>query len=119
MEIVLLACDLIVGAAAVAIVLAAPWSPRRPATRIPVAGAVALVTVPLPAAVAFHPGSGSVVADQVVFVLALAAFVAGSLTLIWRDDEGPPPVGEPSDPPWWPEFERAFRRYARRPRVPV
>lgn len=33
-------------------------------------------------------------------------------------DEGPE-TGEPPEPPWWPEFERDFRRYARRPRQRV
>ena len=52
-----------------------------------------------------------------VLVLAYVLSIATCLAL-WAhgrgggDDGGS--EGEPPDPPWWPQFERAFRDYARR-----
>ena len=56
--------------------------------------------------------------------LALCAFpllLAGAVLLL-SDEPGGRDWDSGSDgdePPWWPEFERDFRRYARRPRLPV
>ena len=35
------------------------------------------------------------------------------------DDPGGLRRDDPEPPPWWPEFERDFRAYARRPRTPA
>jgi hypothetical protein len=100
---------------------------RRPLPAKDVPGRQALgwllVGVPLPSVVALrlflpgHPAGGAA-----AFILAIAAFAVGAALLLARDDEDGHD-GEDSDPaPWWPEFEREFRAYARRqsrPRVPV
>lgn len=55
--------------------------------------------------------------------LALAAFpllLAGTLLLLGDGrGDGRGGLGRDDEPPWWPEFEREFRRYSRRPRQPV
>jgi hypothetical protein len=74
-----------------------------------------LVGIPLPLAVALR-------LDVILFGAALVAFAVGAaLLLAGRDDEGRGALDLPDEPPWWPEFERSFRAYARRrprPRVP-
>jgi hypothetical protein len=82
-----------------------------------------LIAVPLPLAVGVQVlaplppplGEGS-------FVAGLAAFAAGALLVLGRDDEDDlRGDSEREHPPWWPEFERDFRAYAKRssrPRVP-
>ena len=59
------------------------------------------------------------------FVLALlwlAALLSVSAYLVLRapgDDGGGGPEADVPEPPWWPEFERRFRDYARgKPRAP-
>jgi hypothetical protein len=76
----------------------------------------ALVAVPLPLAVALHlflwPAS---IFDRIAFVLGVVAFGAGALLVLASDDEGEQ-LELPEDPdpaPWWPDFERDFRAYAR------
>jgi hypothetical protein len=76
----------------------------------------ALVAVPLPLAVALHvflrPSSAL---DQLAFIVGIVAFAAGAiLVLAHGDDERTDSPAEPDPAPWWPEFEREFRAYARR-----
>ena len=83
----------------------------------------ALVAVPLPLAVAVHlVFSLPVALDQAAFVVGVAAFALGAF-LVLSADEGEDrrePIDELEPPPWWPDFERDFRAYARRrPRVPA
>jgi hypothetical protein len=100
------------------------------ATRPPLAAAVSgrralgwlLVAVPLPIVVGFRlllPGKPA--GDEGAFILAIVAFAVGTLLLLARDDEDDRDGEMGGDPaPWWPEFEREFRAYARRgsrPRV--
>ena len=83
-----------------------------------------LIALPLPLAVVievFGPPLPPGLAET-TFVAGVAAFAAGSL-LVLRRDGGDDSRGsvDPETPPWWPEFEREFRSYARRssrPRVP-
>jgi hypothetical protein len=76
----------------------------------------ALVAVPLPLAVALHlflwPAS---IFDRIAFVLGVVAFGAGALLVLASDDrdEQPELPENPDAAPWWPDFERDFRAYAR------
>ena len=75
-----------------------------------------LIALPLPLAVvveALAPLPPALA--EVTFVVGVAAFAAGSL-LVVRDDggDGLREGDEPETPPWWPDFEREFRAYARR-----
>ncbi len=74
----------------------------------------ALVAVPLPLAVALNLALRvPAPADQVSFLLGVAAFAVGA-ALILRSDEGDwGREAEDDSPPWWPAFEREFRVYAR------
>jgi hypothetical protein len=82
-----------------------------------------LVAVPLPLVVAVRLSlPSSPLGGQSAFVAGVLAFAFGAmLVLSSRDDAGE--AGEERDPgpaPWWPEFERDFRAYARqqsRPRT--
>ena len=77
-----------------------------------------LVAGPLPLAVALHAaGRLPSTADQVAFLSAVAAFAIGAALVLSADDEDDQRGDADDDsPPWWPEFEREFRRYARPPR---
>jgi hypothetical protein len=76
-----------------------------------------LVAGPLPLAVALHAaGRLPPTADQVTFLSAVAAFAIGAALVLSVDDEEDQRGDADDDsPPWWPEFEREFRAYARRP----
>jgi hypothetical protein len=52
--------------------------------------------------------------------IAVLLSITTYLVLRTPDDGGDGPGGsdEPPEPPWWPEFESAFRDYARRSRRP-
>ena len=81
-----------------------------------------LVALPLPLAVGLETFASPprVLADA-AFVAGLSAFAAGALLLVSRDeDDGGRADDDPDSPPWWPDFEREFRHYARqvsRPRA--
>lgn len=70
-----------------------------------------LVAVPLPVVVALQvlgllPAHGG----EAAFLVAAAAFAAGALLILGRDDD--PGYGRADDdPPWWPDFERGLRLY--------
>ena len=74
-----------------------------------------MVAIPLPLAVALHVVRALPPAnDQALFVTGVVAFAIGSALLLgsrenddWRDEGG-------DSPPWWPQFERDFRRYSQR-----
>jgi hypothetical protein len=75
-----------------------------------------LVAVPLPLAVALHVLlEPLVVVDQAAFVVGVVAFAIGAFLVLSADDgeERPEPMDEFEPPPWWPDFERDFRAYAR------
>jgi predicted membrane channel-forming protein YqfA (hemolysin III family) len=80
----------------------------------------ALVAVPLPLAVALHlfvwPASAL---DGIAFVVGVVAFGVGALLVLPGGDEDDRPElpDEPDPAPWWPDFEREFREYARATRV--
>jgi hypothetical protein len=76
-----------------------------------------LIAGPLPLAVALHAVGGlPPTADQVTFLSAVAAFAIGAALVLSIDDEQDQRGDADDDsPPWWPEFEREFRAYARRP----
>lgn len=54
---------------------------------------------------------------RALFLVAFVLLLAGAL-LVVADDTGEDSDGGDGEPPWWPEFEAGFRRYARRPRTP-
>ena len=84
-----------------------------------------LIVLPLPTVVAFRLTlPSSPLGSQAAFVGGVLAFAAGAaLILSSRDDADDADGQDDPDPaPWWPEFEREFRAYARRqsrPRVRV
>jgi hypothetical protein len=61
--------------------------------------------------------------DQLAFAIGVVAFAAGALLLMSADGEEDRRdlTEDPDPPPWWPDFEREFRAYARssRPRARV
>ena len=81
-----------------------------------------LVAVPLPLVVAIRLSvPSSPLGGQGAFVGGLLAFALGALlTLSGRADDEDRAETDPGPAPWWPDFERDFRTYARRqsrPRV--
>src|SRR3954471_5978482 len=111
----LLALDVALGVLLVSAIAVLASRKRRPSQSARTAGWL-LVAVPLPLAVALHlAATFSDSLDQTLFIAGIAAFAAGSALLLGRDDDD---WREPSDdgPPWWPEFEQAFREYSGRRR---
>lgn len=98
------------------ITLSARRAPQKRSRHIRALGWV-LVAGPLPLAVALHAaGRMPPTADQVAFLSAVAAFAIGAaLVLSVDDEEDQCDDADDGSPPWWPEFEREFRAYARRP----
>ena len=98
------------------ITLSARRAPQKRSRHIRALGWV-LVAGPLPLAVALHAaGRLPPTADQVTFLSAVAAFAIGAALVLSIDDEEDQRGDADDDsPPWWPEFEREFRAYARRP----
>ena len=99
------------------ITLSARRAPQKRSRHIRALGWM-LVAGPLPLAVALHAaGRLPPTADQVAFLSAVAAFAIGAAIVLSVDDEEDQRGdGDDDSPPWWPEFEREFRAYARRPR---
>ena len=57
--------------------------------------------------------------QPVLAILAFPLLLGGALLLLNQGpDDGHDWSGD-DEPPWWPEFEREFRRYSRRPRQPA
>ena len=63
-----------------------------------------------------HASPYSSAAIYALLALAWVLSLATYFTLRSSGDAGEPPAGDPPDPdpPWWPDFERDFRDYARR-----
>ena len=121
---VVVAADAALGAIAICAIALAPVLHSRLQVG-PAAGWGVPLVLALPLIVIAGPrfGGGRAV-NQALFVTAVVAFVVGSAIIVGgnSDDgpDGPPNDGDPgSDPPWWPGFERDFRQYARRQRVPA
>lgn len=116
----MIVADVVVGLVAVALIAAAPFAVRRLDLGAAAAWGVPLVLV-LPVLVVVGPRFGTPGMNQALFFGAVAAFAAGSAILVAAGDDGDGGDSDPgsSDPPWWPDFEREFRRYARRRRVRV
>jgi hypothetical protein len=75
-----------------------------------------LIALPLPLAVGLEAFASPprMLADA-AFVAGLVAFAVGVLLVLTPDDgDGREDDVDPESPPWWPEFERDFRAYARR-----
>jgi hypothetical protein len=100
----------------VAVVGAAARGRGRPPSPLARLAAWGLVVVPLPLAVTLHlilrlP----VVVDEAAFATGAFAFAAGAFIVLGRDDaDSDGPRRADVDPPWWPDFERGFRRYSTR-----
>jgi hypothetical protein len=76
-----------------------------------------LVGVPLPLVVSIRLGFPSApLGGQASFVAATAAFAVGALLVLCshRDTKDDVIERTPDPAPWWPDFEREFRAYARR-----
>jgi hypothetical protein len=112
----LLALDIALGVLLLsAIAVLATRKQRRPSERARTAGWL-LVAIPLPLAVALHlAGTLSSAVDQTLFIVGIAAFAAGSALLLGQDEDDWREFSDDA-PPWWPDFERAFREYSGRPR---
>jgi hypothetical protein len=114
--------DLALGAALVATIALAT---RRAHTATSVPGGRVLgwllIGIPLPVAVGlqlFTPLSPAL--GEIAFIVGVGAFACGALLVLGSEDEDDSREGtDPGNPPWWPDFERDFRAYARRhpPRV--
>jgi protein-S-isoprenylcysteine O-methyltransferase Ste14 len=116
------ALPLLLGLSVLAVIaVGARRSPRSTSSRARRSFGYALVAVPLPLAVALHlflwPASAL---DQIAFVVGVLAFGAGAMLVLLGDDENEQPElpDDPDPAPWWPDFEREFRAYARATRVP-
>jgi hypothetical protein len=116
--------DLVLGAALLATIgFAATGSRLTPAA--PACGlGWLLIAVPLPLVVAIRLAlPSSPLGGQSAFVCGVLSFAAGTLLVLSSRDDADDGGGEDADPgptPWWPDFEREFRAYARRqsrPRV--
>lgn len=117
----ILLIDLALGVALVAAVAVAAQHAhvRMPGRRV--AGWL-LIAIPLPTAAGlqlFTPPAPLL--GEGAFIVGAAAFACGAFLVLSGEDEDDWREGsEPGSPPWWPEFERDFRAYARRqsrPRV--
>ena len=112
---------LAVGITAIAAITAAPfYAHRLPLRRSPGLGATLVLAA---VGLSFLAAGAAGGVEHVRAELALCAFpalVAGTLLLLARDRDGSRgDARDDGDPPWWPEFEGAFRSYSRRPRLPV
>jgi hypothetical protein len=114
---------LVVGIGAVAAISAAPFY----VSRLPLRHAPGLGTTLVLAAVGLSclAASGDAPLRGGLALCAFPTLVAGTLLLLARnggDDRDGGDGGDRDDngdPPWWPEFDAAFRSYSRRPRLPV
>jgi hypothetical protein len=108
-------------AAGVAAIAAISLSPLyvgrlRLARSVPIGGVLVVGAIGLAAAASV---TGRTIPRDEVFLAVFVSLLVGSL-LILGDDGDDPEEDDGADPPWWPEFEADFGRYARRrtPTVP-
>jgi hypothetical protein len=111
------ALPLLLGLTVLAVIAVAAWrSPKPTSSRARRSFGYVLIVVPLPLAVALHlfvwPASAL---DRIAFVVGVIAFGVGALLVLPGGDEGEQPdlPDDPDPAPWWPDFEREFREYAR------
>jgi hypothetical protein len=111
------ALALLLGLSVLAVIaVAARRSPRPTSSRARRPIGYALIAAPLPLAVALHlfvwPTSAF---DKIMFIVGVIAFGVGAVLVLPGDDEGEQPElpDDPDPAPWWPDFEREFRAYAR------
>jgi hypothetical protein len=113
---------LVVGIGAVAAISAAPvYVSRLPLRRAPALGATLVLAAVGSSCLA---ASGEAPLRSGLALFAFPALVAGTLLLLARNggddrDGDRDDNGDNGDPPWWPEFDAAFRSYSRRSRLPV
>jgi hypothetical protein len=110
--------DLVLGVALLAVIGLAATRSRLTAAAPGRRLGWVLIAVPLPLVVAFRlEQPSSPLGGQGAFVCGVLAFGAGALLVLSsRDDagDGGPDEADPGPAPWWPQFERDFRAYARR-----
>lgn len=97
-----------------AIAAAAATKDRRRSSTVRRAAGWILVALPLPLAVALQlTGQLSAADAQPAFLAGLAAFAVGAFLILATADDDDEDWSEADDrsPPWWPDFERAFRDY--------
>jgi hypothetical protein len=112
----LLVLDAVLGTLLIAAVVLSRRLPRRDSANVRAIGC-ALVAIPLPFAVALHVLRAlPQTSDQALFITGVVAFAIGSALLLGTKDDDDWREGADDSPPWWPEFEREFRRYAAVPR---
>jgi hypothetical protein len=116
------AATLIVGTASIAAIAAAPlYASRLPLRRSAGLGAALVLAAVGLGFAAAGAGTGSLPLRAELALVAFPLLLAGALLLLaadgGSDDGGSGPYDE--DPPWWPEFEQAFRRYSWTARVPA
>jgi hypothetical protein len=116
--VLLLVVDLVLGVALVATVAIAARRSSASASSSERERAVGwlLIALPLPFAVVVEAVAPLPPAlAEITFVVGIVAFAVGSLLVVRHDGgEGSRDGDEPETPPWWPDFEREFRAYARR-----
>ena len=57
---------------------------------------------------------------RLLFLAAFVSLLVGAIFLLAEGGtDGDDDHGDTDEPPWWPEFESGFRRYAARSRQPV
>jgi hypothetical protein len=114
----LLVLDAVLGAMLLVAIALAANAPAQKSARTRVFG-WALVAIPLPLAVVLHvAGAVHRTTDQALFVAGIVAFGVGSILLLGSRDDDDWSEAPDESPPWWPEFEREFRDYARRNPAP-
>jgi uncharacterized membrane protein len=112
----LLAVDVGVGVALVALIVALAARPAHRRSETSRAIGWVLVAGPLPAAVGLHlAGILSPNVDQIAFLGSVLAFAVGAALLLGKAEDEDEDWRESGDdsPPWWPEFERELRDYER------
>ena len=108
-----------VGVAAVGAIFFAPlYAPRVRMRRSSSLGAaLVLLAVGLTFCCAGAPGAFPLQPELVL--LAFPLLLAGAVLLLTGEPGDDPGWIDDDEPPWWPEFEREFRRYSLRPRQPA
>jgi hypothetical protein len=111
------------GSATIAAISLSPLYARRFRLRSSRLGLV-LVAVAIVLGAGSMVTTGGVVAPKdELFLCLFAVLLLGTLMILGddpdeRDDDGRRDDSD-DEPPWWPEFEKGFSQYARRPRSPV
>jgi hypothetical protein len=108
---------LLVGVAAVVATATAPLYVDR--TRIPRSPLLGVALVFAAVGLGVGTATRSLPARPELALAAFPLLLVGALLLVAPEAGGDDPPRADGDPPWWPEFEDAFRRYTSTPRLPL